>query len=523
MDDLLARLIIWILKSVLRLLLAIARVVFRLPSPPAREAAIPTAKRVRAPATKAISGRRAPALERAAVDQAGAELRALATRAGALEARCAAAPLGAPLLPTLRRHVLPRLEAATGDLRRASTPQELARVRSTRAALDALVTFFERMADQRRDDAYAELIDDADALADACYAPVLAYCRANAVPLSSDRAATVFGDDCSPALRRLDDPTGLAILCLPWSWLSELPRWTAIGHEVGHDFYESVPGLDAEVLRRHDLVDAAKDPRVLDGRAGVSQDDVDRLVARWRRELLADAFGVMMLGPAYVEATLAIFARPERPLEALAVDVDDSGATYEVHPPGHVRAVAACRLLARMGYGQVGVALEERWRARHGEPAGILLPVPEGWLRVTDEPFLERAVALTASLYQEGFAALRGIPLASMPGFDFGPREHEAALRARDALLSGARPPVTDARLLIAGAVLASLERPQDGVRLLAAARRAVGSLPLRVPGVEGAAAASSRAELVRDAFLLDVLLAPPVALRARRGGARVA
>src|SRR6185503_2384111 len=135
---------------------------------------------------------------------------------------------------------------------------------------------------------------------------------------------------------------------------------------------------------------------------------------------------------------------------------------YEVHPPGHVRVAAVCRLLSRMGYGALGVTLEQKWRAKHGEPRGILLPVPNGWIRVEDEPFIERAVAITTSLYQEGFGALRGIPLASMPGFDFGPREHEAALRARDAFLADGRPAVTDARLLIAGAVLAWAERPQD-------------------------------------------------------------
>jgi len=376
------------------------------------------------------------------------------------------------------------------------------------------------MADQRRDPSLAELIDDADALSEACYGPVVDYCRANDVPLSSDRTAAFFGDACSPALGRLDDPTGLAILYLPWKWLAEVERWPAIGHEVGHDFYGSVAGLDAEVLLRHGLTDAATDARVLDGRDGVRQRDVERIVANWRHELIADAFGVMMFGPAFVVTTAAIFARPERPQETLAVDVDEAGAAYEVHPPGHVRVVAACRLLARMGYGLAGVRLEEQWRARHGEPTGILLPVPEGWMRVPDEPFLDRAVALGASLYEEGFSALRGIPLSSMPGFDFGPREHEAALRARDELLADARVSTTDARLLIAGAVLAWAERPGEGVRLLGAARRAVGKLPLRVPddGVGALPGATTTpAALVRDAFLLDLLLSPPVSARALR------
>src|SRR5262249_2125265 len=154
---------------------------------------------------------------------------------------------------------------------------------------------------------------------------------------------------------------------------------------------------------------------------------------------------------------------------------------YEVHPPGHVRVAAVCRLLARMGYGALGDGMEGRWRAQHGDPGGLLLPTSFGYLRVDDEPFIESAVSVTSMLQRQGSAARKGIRLSSMPGFDFGPREHEASLRIRDAFLAGGRPRPDDARLLIAGAVLAWAERPNDGVRLLRAARLAVGALDLPV------------------------------------------
>lgn len=472
------------------------------------------------PPTKlAKPSRASDAASRVAAEQLAAKVRALATRARALEARCAGEPLCAPLLPTLRTFLLPRLEATLGDLRRADAPAEQRALEAKRRYLDALTELLSRMADQRCDASLAELIDDADALAEACYLPVVDYCRTNGVPLSSNRTATLFGDDCSPWLGRFDDPTGLALLNLPWTWLAEVHRWPAIGHEVGHDFYESVAGLDAEVLARHGLASVADDASVIDGSQGVAMRDIDRLVATWRRELVADAFAVMMFGPAAVVTTAAIFARPDEPLQTLAVQVDQDGTSYEVHPPGHVRVVAACRLLARMGYGALGVGLEQKWRAQHGEPTGILLPVPEGWLRIPDEPFLDRAVALTASLYQEGFSTLRGIPLASMPGFDFGPREHEAALRARDAFLAGGRVALTDARLVIAGAVLAWAERPPANLAILRAARLAVGKLPLRFNG-DGAASparAAEMPELARDAMLLDLVLSPPASLQERR------
>jgi hypothetical protein len=473
------------------------------PPPPPKLAAAPAPKRA------ADGGQQRKAAERLA-----AKLAALATRARALDARCADEPLCAPMRPTLRDFVVPEVDRLAGELRHATAPTNLRALASSAAYLDALTQLLERMADQRRDEALAELVDDADTLAEACYRPVVEYCRTNGVPLASDRAATVFGDGCSPWLGRLDDPTGLAMLHLPWTWMAEVHRWPAIGHEVGHDFYDSVAGLDDEVLRRHGLLGYVDDDEVLDGRSGVGMRDIDRIVTTWRRELVADAFGAMMFGPAYAVTTAAIFASPAAPREALTVDVDDSGARYEVHPPGHIRVAAVCRLLARMGHGALGVSLEQRWRAQHGQPSGILLPIPEGWLQIPDEIFLDRIGALTASLYQEGYSALRDIPLASMPGFDFGPREHEAALRARDAFVAGTVPPLADARLLIAGAVLAWAERPADGARVLRAARLAVGKLPLRVAGDASPARAASTPELIRDAFLLDLVLSPPVSAR---------
>src|SRR5450432_1376139 len=519
------RVLLWLIRGIFKLAYLLVRAVVvggwrlargvarRLRGAPVIEPP-PPAKLAQAPSAKPTTDKPPPH------ERLAAQAVALAKELRALEARCAAEPLCAPLLRTLREFALPKVEQLVVEARRATPATDLTPLAASRAYLDALTKLISRMADQRCDPDLDELIDDADTLAAACYGPVVDYCRIGGVPLGSDRTAAVFGDECSPWLGRLDDPTGLAILNLPWKWLSEVHRWPAIGHEVGHDFYDSVTGLDAEVLRRHGLASVADDARVLDGREGVAMRDVERMVTNWRHELIADAFGVMMLGPAYVVTTTTIFARPDAPNETLAVAVD--GADYEVHPPGHVRVAAVCRLLSRMGHGALGVSLEQKWRAQHGEPTGILLPIPDGWLRVQDEPFIERALTITTSLYQEGFTALRGIPLSSIPGFDFGPREHEAALAARDAFLASGRLPATDARLLIAGAVLAWAERPADALRILRAARLAVGRLPLRVPaGGVAVVATGSTPELLRDAFLLDLLLEPPVALRGRQGARR--
>jgi hypothetical protein len=325
----------------------------------------------------------------------------------------------------------------------------------------------------------------------------------------------LFGDACSPGLARIDDPTGLAILNLPWEWLGEVHRWPAIGHEVGHDFYDSVPGLDQELLSRTGLAGVDGRGAIVDS-DDITTKDVARIVRVWRHELVADAFGAMMLGPAYAVATATIFASPDVPAQALAVDLD--GDRYEVHPPGLVRVAAVCRLLANMGFGAQCEDIEARWRARHRNPGFILLPTTAGVVAVDDEPINQQAVAFTTTLQREAHTVLRGIPLYSIPGFDFGPREYVASQRIRDAFLAGGSPGTADARLLIAGAVLACAERPQDGDRVLRAARLAVGSLPLPVigPAAPGRRATESFGELVRDAVVLDLALTPPRASRLR-------
>ena len=440
------------------------------------------------------------------------ELPKLTQLADSLVTRCRREPACALLLPTLDGFVVPGLDKIARGLPLARERAAVVALFVDTARIANLLTLLEVLVQQRADSDLVELIDDADALAEACYLPVVEFCQKRGLPLSSDRVATLFGGDCSPALARVDDPAGLAILQLPWSWLAEVHRWPAVAHEVGHDFYMSVTGLDDQLLARLDLTAVRDGGPMPTSAERFHRAHVDTIIAAWRHELIADAFGVMMLGPAYAITTLEIFANPSDRDRILVIDRDGDG--YEAHPPAHVRAVFVCRLLQRMGYGKVGDVLEQRWRRLHGNPDRLFLPIPNGWLRLVDEMILERALAVGVALYEEGFAALEQIPLRSIPGFDFGPREHEAAERVKESMLAGGRAEVKDARLLIAGAVLAWSARREEGEAILRAARLAVGKLDLPVRRARQPAATRDdsgfTAELVRESILLDFVLAPP-------------
>ncbi len=278
---------------------------------------------------------------------------------------------------------------------------------------ELLYEIVEVMVGERRTDGLDELLRDTDALAIASYAPIVEYCGRRGIALSSDRAATIVGGD-KLFLLSVDDPTGLAAIVLPDAFNSELIWWPAIAHEIAHDFYRSVRGLPEELAR---AVSLAGDTRLMaytPNRQQLLNQLVEvptRATTAWREELFADAFGTMMLGPAYVLTMSQLFADTAQPTRTQAMGIDKrSGAPrYEEHPPGHVRVVVACRLLARMGYGLEADRYEGAWRKRHGDPESIYVPLADDrYLTLPEEPILGRAEEVGTALYMTGSPCLRG-------------------------------------------------------------------------------------------------------------------
>jgi hypothetical protein len=242
-------------------------------------------------------------------------------------------------------------------------------------------------------------------------------------------------------------------------------------------------------------------------------------------ELFADAFGTMMLGPAYVHTMMWSFGSPSEPVMAVAIAPTKQG-TYEEHPPGHIRVVVACRLLGLMGYGALGDRLEASWRRAHREPRFVYFPTRTGgWATVSDESVVARALNVAEALYEgDGVASLNGFPLRSIPGLDFGPREHEAALSIKDAMLAGRKPTLKDPRLVIAGAVLAWAEKPSEAARVLKVSRDLIQGVgvPKRRPqwapeSRETAAPLAPDAQLWRDAVILNAVMKPRGRVSSRR------
>src|SRR5262249_35328673 len=170
--------------------------------------------------------------------------------------------------------------------------------------------------------------------------------------------------------------------------------------------------------------------------------------------------------------------------------------------------------LGMMGYGALGDRLEASWRRAHREPGYVYFPNRSGnWVTLTDEIVIERALQVGGALYETGLPSLAGLPLRSIPGLDFGPREHEAARAVKDALLAGRKPTLKDPRLVISGSVIAWTEKPSEAARILKIARDLIDAVgvPRRrsqwAPEAQVEIAVAPEAQEWRDAIILDALL----------------
>ncbi len=533
MDEL-VEIVIWILVALVKVIAAIVRGFFRLLigisrrlGAPAQRQASRTSEpaRLSAPAAHKLAAPAAPTRLAesivAALVARGTELVTTARALGKLADDRAATRRFTDTLAALATRgeaLITRIRRADGT--HASFDRELGREETMLAILDAMVS--------ERRGPLVELLGDTDALAGASYAPIVEFCARRAIPLSSDRAATIVGGDKLFFLS-VDEPTGLAAIVLPESFTSELMTWPAIAHEIAHDFFHSVSGLPAELRRAAGL---GTELRLPPAPQGSNQRSVDLFVAQiaaratsaWMEELFADAFGTMMLGPAYIETMSESFASPDEPGRALAMMTDEEhGAPrYEEHPPGHVRVVLACRLLGRMGHGKEADRLEAAWRARHGEPELVYAPMIGGrWLAIPEGPVLDRAELVGRALYLTGLACLRGQPLRSIAGLDFGPRESEQAKRIAEKF-SSLRPVRTgDPRLLVAGAVLATVAHPGRASAIYALAREAIVGVDAPTRATQAGVETELQGPLgpidataLREALILGELLAAPSARR---------
>jgi len=474
------------------------------------------------PLAAADPGTAAPRPRRAGPDEAERR-RGLGRALAAIERRAAALATLAGLERPNRRFqdaLTSYVPATVGGVR-----AELVRASSTSVGVPRAVTSLELVLDeieqlmrQRRDPVLAGALGDADQLADACYEPIIAFARAKNLPLTSGYPATQLGD-FQLSIWTGFNPTSIAPIFLPRDFFTRVAWWPALGHEIGHDFLASVAGLDYKLRVELGLPseDVGSRPLQLDP-DGFKLGELHRLFGGWFEELFCDVFGTMMSGPSYVATMHTLFAASEDVREVLLVETTQSGS-YDPHPPRHLRFLAGCRVLERAGLDAEARRLRGSWEARHTAagrgPDRLLVPMRHGVLALPLEPFIRKLETIVDRLYAGPLDALGGFGLQGVSGLDYGPHEHAEGQRAKAALLRSAVPTVRDPRAVIAGAVLAALERPDLEPRILQHARAAIPAMgtgeqrPDAYAVTAGAGPRPDHTELVEAIALREILSTP--------------
>jgi hypothetical protein len=378
--------------------------------------------------------------------------------------------------------------------------------------LEVLLQVTKEMLRQRSSSADRAVLGDADALAAACYRPILDFAHHHQLPIVSNHPMTLFQRGGTfIELAFLEQQ--LAPIGLPDRYRIEPWRWPVIAHEIAHDFYASVRDLEQEAISKLDLV------RNEDASIKLGDEDFSKLLFEtWLSEIFADVVGALMIGPSYLRAMTRIFRNPGAPGNVLAIGLSEDGF-IDVHPPRHLRVHVTASFLSRMGFGEETRDMTDLWDQEHGEPEVVIIATPQGRQTIALTPLLELGESIASRLYNTEFRALAGHRLVDIPGLDFSSMHVRRAQKAKPRLAAG-QPVPFDARALIAAATEAALDEPDCVAAITEATRLSIvgvgtGERPARVRalatdfrrGARGGASRAARSQQLVAALLLGELL----------------
>lgn len=367
----------------------------------------------------------------------------------------------------------------------------------------------QRVSAARSDRATASLLDDADAIARAFFAPIAEFAEAHGVDIPQQRPLTV------PVHAGVETWTtalpNRPIIGVPRDFGDDLFWWTAVPHEIAHVVWERVPGLADEFYRALGLTGTT---RVLDPSREHIMDLSHRLVRAWAPELFADWLTVLMAGPAAVHGMLHVFSTPGARRRLLSVAVAQDG-DYDPHPPSHLRVLVACRLLGRMGFTSEAAEMERRWRREHRDPGPLVVPLAAGQrVQYGADELAEYVAAFASVFYEHQFDSLAGRSFESINGLEMSPGLWAKA-RRNAARLAAGEPFHDDPRIVVAAAIEARYRHPETSRTIRDAVREAIVGLsaPLserRVRQVERARGGRYTRREFRDALVWMELLERP-------------
>lgn len=395
-----------------------------------------------------------------------AQARHLREHATVLLHRAEVNPLLIRLVPALRDDLLGRLAVIDRSLAGNPTASTVMQETAVIQGLEELLRYLDTMAEQRLHGS-ASMLGDADAMADACYKPILEFAGSHGLNLRTSTPMVVSGDWHLSIVPRFAS-TRVAPLRLPRGFGRSVWLWPAIAHEVAHDLYYSVDGLEEDLHRRLGLPQTANAP--------TSEREIDPawlrgLFGAWLSEVFADTMGTLTLGPAYVETMRRAFRNPSSAQRTAAILA--SQGWIDDHPPVRLRVYMATRVLHHLGRHQEADALWKQWEAEHPDVDFYFLPLAGRWVGLSDESLHTLADSMIDNLLERPWPELADYRLMNIPGFAYLHGEHAEVERLQLALGKG-EIVRGDVRWIMAAAVLAAVEQPALHDQVLAAARLSI-------------------------------------------------
>jgi hypothetical protein len=381
----------------------------------------------------------------------------------ALLTRAEADPRLVRLAPALREDLLARIDEVTQALRRSPTISTIVQETTVLQGLEELFRYLSTMARQRTS-SRASFLADADAMADACYAPILEHARVQGLNLRTSTPVTITGDWGLSIVPRFAS-TRVAPLRLPAGFGRDVRRWPAIAHEVAHDFYYSLDSIEDGL---HERLSLPYDVAIPSSERELSPQWLRELYGPWMSEIFADTLGTVMLGPAYVEAMRDAFRKPGSPQQTAAIFQE--GGQIDEHPPDRLRVYMATRVLHYLGRHDEAESVWERWEADHPDVRFYYLPLGGNWVGLADDHLHSIADDVVDTFLERPWPELEGFQLLNVPGLAYLHADHSTVELLVDALSRGDTVRA-DPRWIIAAAVLAVIAQPtlDDTIREAAA------------------------------------------------------
>ncbi len=299
---------------------------------------------------------------------------------------------------------------------------QIASVRRTADTLADIWQLFLEAFGMRSVASFSLHLQIADELAWACYAPVNRLVEAGSIKEPPLVTPTAQGDSAFASPRdslrnRTLQLLPVPLVSLPWSDIKHLPSLPLLASNVGH-----IVALDLDL---HAALFAR-----FESDAGLPPSRVSRWRDSWD-EIVATAYGVLALGPAFARALMTVLATDLGPTGL-------AGTRQDAPPRSAIRLGVILETLRSSGFEDEAHALRGEW----------LKAIPH----VPSEFEADVAPAVRA-IVASPLPQLGARPLRDVVGIS--PRDQEMARASADAVLRGRQPPAADVRLLVASARLA--------------------------------------------------------------------